>query len=191
MRSKAIKVRSLLCACACLLPLLGAGRALALSTDKDQPITIDADYAKLDKNKQITIYTGNVVVVQGSIRMTGDKLTVYYDDDQQVKEAYMDGKPAHFKQRPDGRDVDFTGQALHLEYHAKDNLLRLIDHAKLTQGQEVMTGPRIDYDTEASILTARGLTEKEKAAGAPPPKSGGRVHIVIPPKTKKNEPAKP
>ena len=189
MRSKASKV--LLTLCACVLTLLGAGRVLALSTDKDQPIEIDADYAKLDKNKQITIYTGNVIVVQGSIHMTGDKLTVYYDDNQQVKEAYMDGKPAHFKQRPDGRDVDFTGEALHLEYHAGENLLRLIDHAKLTQGQEVMTGPRIDYDTEASILTARGLTADEKQQGAAPAKSGGRVHIVIPPKTKKNEPTKP
>ncbi len=191
MKSKTKKVRSALCIGACLLSLLAAGPARALSTDKDQPIEIDADYAKLDKNKKITIYTGDVVVVQGSIRMTGDKLTVYYDDNQQVKEAYMDGKPAHFKQRPDGRDVDFTGQALHLEYHANENLLRFIDHAKLTQGKEVMTGPRIDYDTEASILTARGLTAKEKQQGETPAKSGGRVHIVIPPKTKKNEPAKP
>ncbi|MDX1519199.1 MAG: LptA/OstA family protein, partial [Gammaproteobacteria bacterium] len=53
----------------------------ALTTDKDQPIEIEADAAELDDRKNVTVYTGNVIVTQGSIRMTGEKMTVYYTDD--------------------------------------------------------------------------------------------------------------
>lgn len=161
------------------------GAAYALSTDKDQPIEIEADTAQLDKGKQVTIYTGNVVVVQGSIRMTGDKLTVYYDDNQQLKDAYLNGRPAYFKQRPDGKQEDFEGWALKMEYHAAENLLHLIDQAKLKQGDQTMTGARISYDTENSILTARGASGVRQNAGTDkttPP--SGRVKIIIPPKKK-------
>ncbi len=163
---------------------LAGGAAHALSTDKDQPIEIEADAAQLDKTKQVTIYTGNVVVTQGSIRMTGDKLTVYYDDNQQLKDAYLDGRPAYFKQRPDGQNVDFEGWALKMEYHAKENLLHLIDQAKLKQGDQVMTGARISYDTERSLLTARGTAAKAGPEGGRPATPGGRVKIIIPPKKK-------
>jgi lipopolysaccharide export system protein LptA len=161
------------------------GVAHALSTDKDQPIEIEADTAQLDKGKQVTIYTGNVVVVQGSIRMTGDKLTVYYDNNQQLKDAYLNGQPAYFKQRPDGKNEDFEGWALKMEYHAQENLLHLIDQAKLKQGDQTMTGARISYDTENSILTARGTSavrQNTEAGKTTPP--GGRVKIIIPPKKK-------
>jgi lipopolysaccharide export system protein LptA len=167
--------------------------AHALATDKDQPIEIEADYAQLDESKQLTVYTGGVVVIQGSIRMSGDKLTVYYDDDQQLKDAYLEGKPARFKQRPDGKDEDFEGESRRMEYHARDDLLHLIDDARLTQGKQTLTGPRISYDTKLSILTARG--RGPDAAGTKPEagKPAGRVKIVIPPKQKKAAPptAKP
>jgi lipopolysaccharide export system protein LptA len=167
----------------CFWSLCGA--AHALSTDKDQPIEIEADNAQLDKSKQVTIYTGSVVVVQGSIRMTGDKLTVTYDDNQQLKDAYLNGQPAYFKQRPDGRKEDFEGWALKMEYHAQQNLLHLIDQAKLKQGDQIMTGARISYDTKNSVLTARGAADVKQnpEAGKPPPPSG-RVKIIIPPKKK-------
>lgn len=165
--------------------LVWAAGAVALSTDKDQPIEIEADYAQLDESKQMTIYTGGVVVVQGSIRMTGDKLTVYYDEEQQLKDAYLEGRPAYFKQRPDGKDEDFEGWALKMEYHAKDDLLHLIDEARLKQGQQTMTGARMSYDTKLSILTARGRPGDTGASKAEAKAPGGRVKIIIPPKAKK------
>ena len=44
---------------------------VALSTDYDQPIEIESDFAELDDVEGTTVYIGNVIVVQGSIRMTG------------------------------------------------------------------------------------------------------------------------
>jgi len=167
--------------------LLVNGGVSALSTDKDQPIEIEADYAELRKNERLTLYTGNVVVTQGSIRMWGDKLTVNYDENDDLKDAFLEGKPAHFKQRPDGRDEDFEGEALRMEYHAKDERLHLIDQAKLTQGRSVFTGPLIVYDTRNSILTGQGRPTTTVDGEKGEKKPTGRVRVVIPPKAKKTE----
>jgi len=178
-------LEALLLAAAC-----GAsGAAMALATDKDQPIEIEADYAELRKNERQTIYKGNVIVTQGSIRMWGDVLTVHYDENDELKDAILEGKPAHFKQRPDGKDEDFEGEALRMEYHAQDERLHLINDAKLVQGKSSFTGPLIVYDTRNSILTGQGRpkTTTEGAEGEEKP-AGGRVRMIIPPKEKKATP---
>ena len=47
---------------------------MALSSDKDQPIEIEADHAKLDDIQRVAVYQGDVVITQGSIRLNGDIL---------------------------------------------------------------------------------------------------------------------
>ena len=51
-----------------------------LSTDSEQNIEIEADTDEMDDVKNITTYRGNVIVTQGSIRMSGHTMTVYFDD---------------------------------------------------------------------------------------------------------------
>jgi lipopolysaccharide export system protein LptA len=158
----------------------------ALSTDSEQPIEIEADFAELDDAEGTTVYVGNVVVVQGSIRMTGDRLRVNFTETKDLKEAYLDGRPATFKQTPD-QDEDVEGEALQIEYHALESRLELIEKAKITQGQRLFEGHRINYDTKKSIITARsaraGMADKDEQ----PKAMSGRVRIIIPPK--KKEPA--
>jgi len=170
---------------AALLAVPGAA-LFALSSDVEQPIEIEADFAELDDAEGTTVYIGNVVVVQGSIRMTGDRLRVNFTEAKDLKEAYLDGRPATFKQTPD-RDEDVEGEALQIEYHALQSRIELIEKAKVTQGQRLFEGHRINYDTKQSIITARsaraGLADKDDQAKA----TSGRVRIIIPPR--KKEPA--
>lgn len=166
-----------------ILCMVCGAMVLALTTDSEQPIQVEADFVELDEGTGITVYRGNVVVIQGSIRMTGDQLTVNFTDDQELKDAYLEGRPAYFKQRPDNKDYDTEGEALQIEYHARESLLYLIEAAKLTQGEKLFSGHRITYDTERSILTARKARTAERASGQPS-KPKGRVKIIIPPRKK-------
>lgn len=155
--------------------------ALSLSTDYDQPIEIESDFAELDDAEGTTVYVGNVIVVQGSIRMTGDRLRVNFTEQRNLKEAFLDGKLATFKQTPDiGEDIE--GEALLVEYHALENALFLIGKARVKQGERLTQGHRINYDTEHSIVTVRSA----RAGGAEeddlPKSESGRVRIIIPPK---------
>lgn len=166
------------------LALLAPPLAHALSSDSEQAIEIEADFAELDEKEGKTFYSGNVVVTQGSIRMTGDRLRVHLDDDNVLEEAFLEGRPASFQQRPDDAENDIVGRALTIEYHAMKDLLYLIENAHVTRGEESFEGYRIDYDTERSIITARSAEASgvEAAPGSEQP--AGRVRIVLPPRKK-------
>ena len=151
-----------------------------LATDSQQPIEIEADFAELDDQEGRTIYVGNVIVTQGSIKMTGDKLKVLFDVNKDLEHLHMEGRPAYFKQTPDGGKEDIEGEGLIIEYHAKVSMLHLIQKAKLVQGDRIFTGDRINYDSEKSVITGRGQTKTAKDEKDPPKR--GRVKVISPPK---------
>ena len=90
--------------------------AAALSTDREQPIEIEADTAEADDGRGVTIYTGDVVIVQGTMHINGDVVTIYFDGNQDITKVVAEGEPAKFKQQPDG-STDFQhAEAKTLEF---------------------------------------------------------------------------
>ena len=81
----------------------------ALDSDKDQPASVEADEVEYDFRTGVRTYKGNVIVEQGSLRITGDKLVVVYKDDK-LESATAWGNLASFKQRPEGKDQDVVGK---------------------------------------------------------------------------------
>ncbi|MBA1331005.1 LptA protein, partial [Candidatus Endoriftia persephone str. Guaymas] len=56
-----------------LLPL----QARALSGDREQPIYLEADSVEIDEASGVSVYIGNVVVSQGSMRLEADKMWIH------------------------------------------------------------------------------------------------------------------
>lgn len=163
--------------CLLLLTLYSVG-AYALESDGDQPITIDSNTATYDDAKAISTYTGNVVSIQGSIRVNSDKLVVYFINGEADKMVFT-GDLAKFKQKPNEGDEDITGEALTGEYYPKKNLLILIGKATVWQGSGAYSSDFIEYDLKTSLVKAG---EKESASK--------RVHVVLQPKSKEQGGAK-
>ncbi len=163
--------------CLLLLALYSAGVS-ALESDGDQPIIIDSDRATYDDVKAISTYTGNVVSIQGSIKVGSDKLVVYFIDGEADKMVFT-GNKAKFKQTPHEGDKDITGEALTGEYYPKKDLLILIDKATVWEGSGAYTSDVIEYDLKTSLVKAG---EKESASK--------RVHVVLQPKDKEESKAK-
>jgi lipopolysaccharide export system protein LptA len=161
--------------------------AFALSTDKQKDIEIEADSAEMDDLKGITIYRGNVIVVQGSIRMTGHTMTVHFDDKGDMELVIMQGKPATYRQLPDDSKTYDEAEALQMEYYALKDYIILIDNALVTKPNgSQMSGDRIEYDTVLSKVLAKGSTRTIKTNEAETEKKNdGRVKITI--KKKKQE----
>ena len=155
---------------------------MALSSDKDQPIEIEADHAELDDIQRVAVYQGNVVVTQGSIRLHGDILTITYTPEHQIKIATLEGKPARFRQRSDNATEDAEGEAMKIEYIADQNLLSLIEKAKVIREKQVYTGHRMVYDTDRDFLTMQSAGKASSPGSA-----AERVRIIIPPKERKKE----
>jgi len=55
---------------------LGSVSAWALPNDSQQPIHISADDAQLDDKQGVATYTGGVIITQGSMKITGNTVTL-------------------------------------------------------------------------------------------------------------------
>ncbi len=158
--------------------------AFALSTDKQKDIEIEADSAEMDDIKGITIYRGDVVVIQGSIRMTGHTMTVHFADSGDMELVIMQGNPATYRQLPDNSKIYDEAEAIQMEYYALKDFVVLIDEALVTQEGLRFSGSRIEYDTVLSQVKAKGSTKTTRASdGKTKKKKDGRVKITIKKKT--------
>jgi len=84
---------------ALLLIGCAANTALALPEDAQQPIQITADNARFDEKSGEAIYRGKVQIVQGTLRVNGDSLTLKVDAEGNLLNARTLGKPAHYEQK--------------------------------------------------------------------------------------------
>lgn len=159
--------------------------ALALSTDRNQPATIEADEVEFDFRTGKRTYKGDVVVVQGTLRVTGDKMVVQYDQDsEQIQSATSWGEPATFKQRPDGKEHDVYGEGQTIILNEIENTLTLIDKASLTQAGNTAKGREIVYDMAMDKMTVKGMRRQKTEEGETTTTSDeetGRAKVIITP----------
>ena len=91
---------------AVLFLLMGHGTAMALSEDRDQPMTVESDNAELDRNTNVGTYTGDVIIIQGTFELNADRVVVCAPDGE-LNHIVATGEPADFRQRPDGAERFF------------------------------------------------------------------------------------
>jgi lipopolysaccharide export system protein LptA len=150
---------------ALMIPVIGFG----LPEDKDQPIELEADRAQYDQKTGISIYEGNVIVTQGSMRLKSDVMTVYTKDGT-VQTIEATGKPATFRYLPQVGDEEVNGVGQQVDYDAIKGLIIVTKSARFTQGQDVFTGERVEYDINTDVVKAGS-------------DDGSRVKFIIQPKT--------
>lgn len=165
------------------LLLVAAGAAQAEKADRLQPLTVEADNpSKLDLQKQVVTFNGNVVVTKGTMTIRGDRIEVREAaSGQHIATATgAGGKPATFRQKRDGVDEYIEGQADRLEYDGRGDVVRFVGNAQVrrTRGGSVadeVSGAQITYDNSAEVFSVVG-----NAPSAANP--GGRVRAVLMPR---------
>lgn len=143
---------------------------LALDTDRQQPIKVQANSATISKASGTSTYNGNVIVQQGSMRISTDKLTVNTSEGK-LKSMVANGKPVKFQQRTTGGNKDVSAVANKMIYHADTNIIVFENNASLTQGSNKFASNRITYNI------AKETVDAGKSSG------GSRVTITIDPAT--------
>ena len=170
-------LNSAVCCLIVLISMLLVQRpAAALSTDQKQAIEINADSGVLDDSKNINTYSGNVIVTQGSIRITGDKMTVHYNKKNEIEVLVVEGNPATYRQLPDSSKIYDEAQAKRMEYHKKKNLVILKENALVKQEHGSLRSDRIEYDTAHSRVQA----SSDSSGKTEQPGKKDRVKIIIP-----------
>lgn len=143
-------------------------RALALPDDRNQPVHISADSA-LQENNTVT-YRGNVIVVQGSLRVEADSVVVHHLTGK-VQKIVATGNPAHFQQQPEATGGMIKATAATLVYYQSENRFELLQDALVERDGSSVKGNRIEYLPTTQTVRAQGTANNQS----------GRVEMVLPP----------
>lgn len=165
------KLHSLLLATLLALPTL----ASALPEDRQQPIHISADRASINERTGLTVYTGNVEIVQGSMVIRGARVELHRDDTG-VQRIIATGQPAEFQQQPRHDQPLTKAYGERMDYRVAQQEVTITESARVDQGRDTFTGERIVYNMNKAVVNAFGSDQE----------SGQRVQMVIQPKTEGN-----
>ena len=151
----------------------------ALPSDRNEPIQIEADHAQLDDEQGITQYKGDAILTQGTLKIRGDIITFYYDDDKELIKTVAQGKLAKYQQIQKPGEKPVRAQAYTMEYHAQGQKIYLMGKGHVWQNGNEFSGNRIEYDIAKNIVNASGGTKSSDTSTKP--KKGERIHIIIQP----------
>ena len=153
--------------------------ALAEAADRDKPINLEADSVKVDDAKQISTYSGNVILTQGTLIIRADKLIVR-EDSAGFQHSTSTGNPTTFKQKREGKNEYMEGSAQRIEYDGRMDKVQLYTKAWVKRGEDIVHGEYISYDANAEYAEVIG-----GAKSADGTTTSGRVRAIIQPKNKK------
>lgn len=124
----------------------------ALKGDTDQPINIDSGSQSLDMNSNVVTFSDNVVITQGSIKVTADKVTIIRQEGKK-ETLEASGSPVTFQQTLDnGKPVNGKGNSVH--YDLNSEFLTLVGNAELKQQGSFIKASKITYDVKKQQLKA-------------------------------------
>ena len=169
---------------------LATGMALACAekADRNKPMNIEADALKYDDLKQVSVFTGKVVISKGTIQIRGGQVDVRQDPEgYQYGMVFAEpGKLAFFRQKRDGVDEYIEGEGEVIEYDGKADTVKFVKRAQLRRYRgavlnDEMTGAVILYDSTVDVFTIDGsLAKSGPSGGANAP--GGRIRAMLTPK---------
>jgi len=164
-------------------PLLATALpAFAERADRFAKMQIEADQpSKVDIQKRIVTFNGNVVVNKGTMSIRASRIEVR-ENAEGYQTAVATGSPARFRQKRDGVNEWIEGEALTLTYDSKADTLKLIDQAKVrrlrgTELADQAMGAVIVYDNTSEVFTVSG-----GAKSATPENPTGRVVVELAPR---------
>lgn len=148
------------------------GLVFALPEDRQQPIELRADGAELDQSTGVSTYTGNVVISQGSLRLTADTARIYITDGE-FERMEARGSPSTLRYRPSADKPPIEGVGQRVEYNAVSGKVTVSGQARFTQGGDVFTGQQISYDLAKDRVSAQG-TDREQIHFTIQPRNSGQ-----------------
>ena len=160
---------------------LGSVSAWALPTDRDQPIHIQSDDAQLDDKQGVATYKGNVNITQGSMKITGNTVTITRNAQGDVDVFTAVGNLAYYEQKPAVNKPIVQAYGVTIQYFAAQDRIVLVDKAKVINDGNTSEGEKIVYDTVRQVVNAGRANGSKLTAPRP------RIDMVIQPKKKSDE----
>lgn len=129
---------------------------LALDSDRNQPAVIDADEVDIDLETGERVYRKNVYMQQGTIRVKADEVVTLIKNGK-LQNVVAIGRPAIFRQRPEGKDSDVIAKGNKMEIDEVGDIVTLTGNPAIVEQEGiVVTGKTIVYNMSTSKVKIRG-----------------------------------
>lgn len=150
---------------AALLPTL----ALAKTSDRDQPMTLDSDASTCNQAEANSncVFSGNVIITQGTMEIRADRAEIVRRNND-VEQVVLTGKQATMKQQMDDGTM-MNARADRIVFEPNKDLLTLTGNFKIESPRGSNSGQKMVYNMGTGQMQSGG--------------DGTRVRTVIQPKT--------
>ena len=176
----------------CLVPL---GLVRAEQADRLKPMQVEADRMQHDEPRQLTLLTGHVQAVKGTLVMRAARMEVTQDaQGQQVARFWAEpGQRVFFRQKREGLDEFIEGESVQAVYDSRQDLMTLTERAEvriLRQGRvaDQIHGQHMVYNNTTEVLNvdgqvqgAGGSRQRVRAVLAPKPDASAAAPATAPP----------
>lgn len=135
-----------------VLLCLNSATTFARPDDRDKPIHITADTAELNDKTGISIYRGDVEMVQGTTILTGDVITIH-SPDKKVNKVISIGDLATYQETTTDGHVVYA-ESEEMVYNRVESKIELFRRGKVTQQDNVFRSEHIIYFIEEELIDA-------------------------------------
>ncbi len=120
---------------------------LAGDNDRQLPVRLRADRIDVDQKKGLSLYRGNVVFSQGTLRLSAARAEVQSRANT-LETVTAEGKPVTFRHRPEGLAEFIEGEASRAVYHAPTRRVDLYGAVQVQRGRDLFRSAVLHYDIE-------------------------------------------
>ncbi|GIC76109.1 lipopolysaccharide export system protein LptA [Moritella sp. F3] len=145
-----------------LLTLFMSNSALALESDFQENVVVNAKRQEVFIKENRVIFYDNVVVTQGTILIHADKLTVLSSNGKGTEVMIATGNVATFYQElDDGKKIN--AESNEIRYELGKKRLTLSKNARLRQADSEVKGDKIIYQIDKQEMIAEsGKNESDR-----------------------------
>jgi len=166
--------------------LWAAVPAHAEKADRSKPMHIEADALRYDDLRQISVFTGRVVLTKGSIQIRAERLEVRQDPDgfQFGTATGSAEQRAFYRQKREGLDEFIEGEGETIAYDGRADTVTFSRKAQLrrlrgTTVADEISGGSILYENLTDKFSVDGASSKGPSGALG---SSGRVRVMLTPK---------
>ena len=183
-----IKFTSLLFALITALTVVGAS---AEKADRNKPMNIEADALKHDEQKQVTTFSGKVLMTKGSLVLKAARMEVKQDaqGNQIATMSAESGDRIFFRQKREGLDEYTEGEAETAIYNSQADTLTLSNRAELRLVRGTVVADRIQGQQIVLNNTTEVFSVDGKSSTTSGVSGSQRVRATLTPRAKTQEPA--
>lgn len=132
---------------------------IALSSDREQLLKVSADSADLNQSTHQGVYEGHVEIDQGTTHLRAEKAITEANEKNKLIKAIAlgnDKKQAHIWTLMEKNKPLLHAYADKIYYYPERNIVELIGSARIIQGENTFSAPKITYNTlEQHVVTEK------------------------------------